>query len=96
MLIKGVGEQAFLECSEIDKHVLGCDDMVGQMFVLVVSAKRQKSLKLTSMKPLLQVWVPFLVIEGKGCTMIEKSESIVCDLRCNCDSILITILFKGV
>ena len=66
------------------------------MFVLVVRAKRRKSLKLTSMKPLLQVWVPFVVVVREGCTMIEKSESIVCDLRCNCDSILIMILFKGV
>ena len=86
----------FLECTKMNIHVRFCDVICTRILVLSSRPKRRKTLKLTSMKPLLQVWVPFVVVIRKGCTMIEKSESIVCDLRCNCDSILITILFKGV
>ena len=42
--------------------------------------KRRKSLKIEECGAGFWVFVPFLVIEGKGCGMIRESRLIICDL----------------
>ena len=74
--------ESFKKCEKIYNQVLSFDGICCNVEAWVIGAKSRKYAKSRNLRPIFSIYVGFVVVLRRGCSMIDESRLLILDLKC--------------